>query len=216
MQTFKELKQAARQALKNQWGNAVMLTLTTMVVSIALYFLIMAPFADNNTQSSLAQWVTAIILMPLDWGLLMVLMRIFRQQEGTDAKNLFEGYQQFLRICGTLLLRQVYVFLWLLLFIIPGIVKSLSYAMTPYILADYPELRYNGAIELSMKLMKGHKWRLFCLSLSFIWWSILAICTLGIGFLWLVPYYQVTMIAFYEKLKQENSAMLTDEQPIAE
>ena len=215
MQTFKELKQAARQALKNQWSNAVMLTLTAMVVSIALYFLITAPFTDH-TQSSVAQWVTTIILMPLDWGLLMVFLRIFRQQEGTDAKNLFEGYQQFLRICGTLLLRQVYIFLWLLLLLIPGIVKSFSYAMTPYILADYPELKYNGAIELSMKLMKGHKWRLFCLSLSFIGWGILAICTLGIGFLWLTPYYQVTMIAFYEDLKQENSTMLTDEQPIVE
>ena len=75
--------------------------------------------------------------------------------------------------------------------------------MTQFILADKPELTANEAIELSMKMMDGHKLDLFILSLSFIGWSILAIFTLCIGYLWLVPYIYTTMAAFYEDVKAE-------------
>lgn len=216
MQTSKELKQSARKVLENKWGDAVMATLTCIIFSLGLYFALTRPFEGNDARESLAQLVTTLLLLPLDWGLLLIFLRLFRQEEGTETKNLFEGYQQFSRICGTQILRQIYTALWSLLFFIPGVVKSLSYSMTPYILADNPELKYNGAIERSMKMMKGHKWHLFCLSLSFIWWGILAICTLGIGFLWLTPYYNVTMAAFYEDLKKENCEMPTEEPAIAE
>jgi uncharacterized membrane protein len=79
----------------------------------------------------------------------------------------------------------------------------LAYSLTPYILKDYPELSANQAINLSMKMMKGHKFDLFWLFLSFIGWSILCIFTLGIGYLWLMPYMMTTMAAFYQEVKAE-------------
>ncbi|MBP8089023.1 MAG: DUF975 family protein, partial [Phocaeicola sp.] len=96
-----------------------------------------------------------------------------------------------------------YTFLLTLLLVIPGIMKSYSYAMTLFILKDYPELQYDAAIEKSMAMMSGHKMKMFLLDLSFIGWAILCCFTLGIGFLFLAPYVEASHAAFYEDLKKE-------------
>lgn len=94
----------------------------------------------------------------------------------------------------------LYVFLWTLLFVIPGIVAGYSYAMTNYILAEHPDMAPRAAISLSKEMMRGNRWRLFCLHLSFIGWTILAALTMGIGNLWLTPYKQAATAAFYRSL----------------
>ena len=94
----------------------------------------------------------------------------------------------------------LYIFLWSLLFIVPGIIKSISYALTGYILADNPELSANEAITRSRDLMRGNKLRLFLLCLSFFGWIVLSVFTLGIGLLWLCPYVNATMAAFYRSV----------------
>ncbi len=94
-----------------------------------------------------------------------------------------------------------------IIMLLPGlilsIIKSLSYSMTPYILYDYKDLKYNGAIELSMKMMDGHKKQLLCLYLSFIGWGVVCLMTLCIGFLWLNPYINASLTRFYEQMKDE-------------
>lgn len=104
-----------------------------------------------------------------------------------------------------MLLTSVFIFLWLLLFLIPGIIKCFSYAMTPYILIEHPEMSVNKAIDESIYLMDGHKFDYFYLGLSFIGWIILSIMSFGIGFIWLIPYMQTTMAAFYADLKKEKN-----------
>mgnify|MGYP000074377671 CR=1 FL=1 len=103
-------------------------------------------------------------------------------------------------------LRGLYVFLWSLLLIIPGIIAAYSYAMTPYIMVEHPGYGANEAIGLSKELMRGNKWRLFCLELSFIGWGLLSTLTLGIGFLWLIPYTEAANAAFYRDVSGENLA----------
>ena len=98
------------------------------------------------------------------------------------------------------LLRGLYVFLWSLLLVIPGIVASYSYAMTEYILAEQPELTAGEAIARSKEMMSGNRWRLCCLHLSFIGWDILCLVTMGIGNLWLQPYKQAADAAFYREI----------------
>lgn len=98
------------------------------------------------------------------------------------------------------LLQSVYVLLWSLLFIIPGIIATYSYAMTSYILAEHPELTASEAIAQSKEMMSGNRWRLFCLQFSFIGWSLLCALTLGIGNLWLTPYRQAATAAFYREI----------------
>ena len=103
------------------------------------------------------------------------------------------------------LLRSIYIFLWSLLFVIPGIYAAYGYAMTPYILLENPEMTANEAITKSKELMHGNRWRLFCLEISFIGWALLAaLLTLGIGVLWLKPYMETSFAAFYREIKAEK------------
>jgi len=92
--------------------------------------------------------------------------------------------------------------LWSLLFVVPGIVKGYAYSMVPYLMADNPELDYKSALKLSMHMTDGQKGRIFVLDLSFIGWGLLAILTLGIGFLFLAPYYFATKAELYIALKK--------------
>jgi len=122
-----------------------------------------------------------------------------------DKKNaafetLFEYFSHWKTTTITRLLRALYVFLWSLLFIIPGIVAGFSYAMTDYILAEDPELTADEAISQSKSIMMGNKWRFFCLQFSFIGWDILATLVFGIGHLWLTPYKQAAYAAFYREV----------------
>lgn len=89
--------------------------------------------------------------------------------------------------------------LWSLLLIVPGIIKHYAYAMTFYILQD-GNISTVAAMRKSARLMEGNKWRLFCLRISFIGWYLLGVCSLGIGFLWIIPYQKVAEAAFYESL----------------
>ena len=122
-----------------------------------------------------------------------------------DKKNaafetLFEYFSHWKTTTIARLLRALYVFLWSLLFIIPGIVAGFSYAMTDYILAEDPELTADEAISQSKSIMMGNKWRFFCLQFSFIGWDILATLAFGIGHLWLTPCKQAAYAAFYREV----------------
>lgn len=99
-------------------------------------------------------------------------------------------------------LQGLYILLWSLLLIIPGIIASFSYAMTEFILAEHPDLTASEAIARSKEMMEGNRWRLFCLQFSFIGWQILCTFTLGIGNLWLNPYMQTATAAFYREISR--------------
>ncbi|WP_176391981.1 DUF975 family protein [Marininema halotolerans] len=109
----------------------------------------------------------------------------------------------------------IYINCWSLLLFIPGIIKYYAYSMAPYILIDHPELTPNQAITQSRKMMDGHKVELFALHLSFLGWGILCILTLGIGFLWLIPYISATDAQFYRKIRGEMDPIdPTDHPPL--
>ena len=104
--------------------------------------------------------------------------------------------------------RWLYQFLWTLLFIIPGIVKSYEYRMIPYILAEQPDIDKDAAFAISRQMMDGHKWNAFVLDLSFIGWQLLSVVTVGIvGILYVNPYVEQTDAAFYEVLKRNYKQM---------
>lgn len=114
--------------------------------------------------------------------------------------DLFSQFHRFGQGFAQKFLRGLYCFLWGLLFIIPGIVKAYSYAMTPYIMAENPDMRAQDAIRASMQLMDGHKGELFWLRLTFIGWDLLAALTLNLGHLALNPYKNAAEAAFYREL----------------
>ena len=107
---------------------------------------------------------------------------------------------------GAMLLKDIFLCLWSLLFVIPGIIKSYSYAMVSYILADNPSLGAREAITLSRKMMNGNKWRAFVLDLSFIGWIFLSACTFGIlSIFYVSPYMYSTHAELYNTLKGETN-----------
>ena len=115
----------------------------------------------------------------------------------------------YLRVVITMFLRGLYTFLWTLLLIIPGIVKHYAYRMVPYILAEEQDLDAAGAIRKSMDLTRGEKWNMFVLDLSFIGWYLLGALMLGIGVLFVHPYYEATYARLYHILNTRGN--LTDD-----
>lgn len=99
------------------------------------------------------------------------------------------------------------VFLWSLLFIIPGFYKEYQYRLVPYILAEHPDMDYREVLQKSADMMNGHKWRAFVLDLSFILWHIFGLVTCGIGEIFYVsPYHNLTLAALYRKLSWEGDS----------
>ena len=203
MDSITNYKNRALSALENKWGNFVLITLAyVLIIGVT-----QAISGDKDSPAilHLISLVLFILALPLTWGYQTLFLGAVRGGEAT-AKDMFEGYNKelFSRVLTTTLLYYVYVFLWSLLLLIPGCIKSYSYAMTPYILKDNPEMKNNAAIEESMCMMDGHKLELFLLDLSFIGWAILSILTCCIGFLWLAPYMNMARVNFYEDLKKAS------------
>ena len=122
-----------------------------------------------------------------------------------DIHDLFSQFDRFKEGFLQNFLRNLYIFLWSFLLIIPGIVKSYSYAMTPFIMAENPDMSAKEAIEASKQLMHGHKDELFTLDLTFFGWSLLAALTLNIGHIFLNPYKNAAYAVFYKELTASNN-----------
>jgi len=192
-----QMRAAARMALSGKWGGAVILTLVYMLIIGAV------PMTVNYCLFNGSSSIVQLLLLPLGYSFAVAFLENGRNGSEYKVNQLFEGFYDYKRIFLTLILVGVYIFLWMLLFVVPGIIKSYSYSMTNYILKDNPDLKYNDAIERSMAMMKGHKFDLFYLQLTFIGWGLLCLLTGGIGFLWLSPYMASAMANFYEDVKAE-------------
>ncbi len=210
MKLSKEYREEARAALKGNWDVAVLATIVVCVIAAVCssgecaYSLFRSIFGGSASAI-----ITIFVMIPLTIGAHNAFKRLYTLQEREVTKNLFtQGFTNYLHNLWGMLLMYIYIFLWSLLLIVPGIVKTFSYAMTPYILVDNPELSANEAIEMSMKMMQGRKIDLFLLYLSFIGWAILCTITLGIGYLWLAPYIEVSVAAFYKDVRADYEAKM--------
>ncbi|MCR4690147.1 MAG: DUF975 family protein [Lachnospiraceae bacterium] len=133
----------------------------------------------------------------------------YEQKTVSDMSLLGFGFTngRYVPIMKTMLLVTVYEFLWSLLFVIPGIIKSYEYRMIPYILAENPEIDSQTAFKLSKEMMSGQKWNAFVLDLSFIGWYLLCIPTCGLlAPFYVTPYVSMTNAFLYDTLKQDSSA----------
>lgn len=131
-------------------------------------------------------------------------------QQGPEFNDLFSQFHRFGTGFAQQFLRGLYIVLWSLLLVIPGIMAAYSYAMAPFILTDHPEMTASEAIKRSKQMMDGHKGELFVLDLSFIGWNMLASACMNLGYLFLNPYRQAAQAAFYrELLRQEKAEHVT-------
>lgn len=218
---YSEIRRQARDNLRGHWGQAIGVSLMAAllggtIVSSGSSANWNINAGDLQNMSEIAS--TILIAIGSAAGLLGLVQFIIggviqlgyakyllKQHKRQDASvsDLFSEFERFGQGFAQKFLVGLYTFLWTLLFIVPGIVKSFSYAMTPFILAEHPNLGTNEAIQASRDMMDGHKWELFVLSLTFIGWQILCAFTLGIGLLWLIPYMNAAYAAFYQKISRQ-------------
>lgn len=176
------LMKEARESLEGNWTNAV-----------GTYFLL-------AVVNGILAPVSLVTSGPLQVGSSIFSLNLAKHKKA-DYSQIFDGFRSFAQALVAFLLVGVFTFLWSLLFIIPGIIAALSYSQTFYIMAEKKNIKAGEAIRKSKKMMYGHKWQLFCLGWRFFGWFILSILTFGIGFLWLIPYVQVSLANFYRDLK---------------
>lgn len=226
MKTNQDYKNAALSALKGNWAPAVLAVVVFCAVELVAIgpaswqmgrFQTMAAdinpgnpaamlemMSGINQASSWQMLVYVFALFPLIIGLTNAFRALLVNGDNRVTQNMFQfGFHPYWHKVWGYLLMYIFIALLSLLLIIPGIVKSLSYAMTPYILEENPELSANEAIDRSRAMMRGHKYDLLWLYLSFIGWFLLSFLTLGIGLLWLIPYVETAQAAFYEDVKAD-------------
>lgn len=209
MKSNQYYKNEALSALRGNWANALVATI--ILVALALFFssndainsyyqrIVINPFIGYSLS-----FISLFVLLPLAAGYSNSMRVLLETGDNRLTNNSFSlAFGNWLHVVWGMILSTIYIFLWTLLLIIPGIIKSYSYALTPYILVEHPEMSANEAIEESMRLMDGHKFDLFYLQLSFIGWAILSILSLGLGVFWLIPYQMTAQAAFYRDIKNE-------------
>ena len=213
MKSNQEYKNAALAALKGKWAPAVLCAVVYMVITLCVSYAtaLFDPATTATgvvmTASLATMLISLLVVSPLGVGYYNAHKDLLLSGDDKLTENSFKtGFANWGHNVWGMLLMGIFVFLWTLLLIIPGIIKGFAYSLVPYILVDKPELSANEAINLSMKMMKGHKFDFFWLCLSFIGWILLAILTFGIGLFWLMPYMYTAYAAFYQDVKAEYEA----------
>lgn len=185
----KILMQQARESLKGKWGLAV--------GTFLVYVIIISVLGNIKHVGSI---ISLLISGPLVLGISLFSLSLSRNTQ-PRFEQLFEGFKKYGKSLLAYLLVIVFVLLWTLLLIVPGIIAAISYSQMFFILVDDETISASDAMKKSKKIMYGYKWKYFCLVCRFIGWGLLSILTLGIGFLWLFPYMQISMAKFYDDIK---------------
>ena len=216
--TSSELRAIARRNLEGTWGISVGVALVAALLGGSMagtesninfnineenirnlppvFWTVLLPLVSV---AGLLGIVSFILGGTVELGYAKFLLKQYDRKQ-LQFSDLFSQFERFGTGFAQKFLRTLYTCLWALLLVIPGIVKGLSYAMTPFILEEHPEMTASEAIKASMRLMDGHKMDLFILGLTFIGWQILACLTMGIGFLVLNPYMNAAYAAFYRSI----------------
>lgn len=142
-----------------------------------------------------------MLVFILEIGLTTFMVNFVTNKE-YNFEQIFSKFKNWKNILIVYWHQTVMIFLFTLLLIVPGIIKALGYSLVPYILMDDPDMTSTEILKLSEEMMNGHKMELFMLGLSFIGWHILAIFTLGILELWIIPYQQTTVTKFLNDIKE--------------
>lgn len=217
MKNSAEFRRMAREALKGRWGLAVLAGLIAALLSGTISDVVSSVMETYNPEQGVGFGVPLIsFAVSLFVGSVVTIGYAWFNLEMVDGEepslsSLFAYFSCWKTAVAAQLLTTLYIFLWSFLFIIPGIMASFSYAMTHYVLADHPELTAREAIAHSKEIMYGNRFRLFCLVFSFIGWDILCIFTLGIGYLWLIPYQEAAIAAFYREVSGTEKLPVDEE-----
>lgn len=215
----KDYRAKAREALKGKWKQA---TIAGAIAGVLGSTILYKGYTGSSTsaagnEETLAAFSWELILAAVVIiGVVIVVMLLLGsmvglgyakfnlslfEEETVDFKMVFSERKRYKDCFALYLLQIIYITIGSLLFVIPGIMAFYSYCMAPYIMVENPEMTASQVMKESKAMMKGNRWKLFCLSFSFIGWDILAALTFGVGHLVLCPYVEAAAAAFYRDLK---------------
>lgn len=217
MKVSSDFRQIARDRLGNKWTQAPWSTFALSALIVILIGAALSALANvlgYNQVTDLGDGVEVVTrvsnpLIDTAGALLVTEILSFSltymglkvvDGKAIEIADTFYGYKKFGRAFLCQFLVGLFIFLWSLLLIIPGIIHAFAYAMTPYIVMEDDQISITDAMKKSKDMMRGNKWRLFCLIFSFLGWVLLGIITFGIVLVWIEPYMQTAMAAFYREL----------------
>ncbi len=227
--TISEIKATARERLDGKKKNAAIVIILFALVTGLISSIINKIFPGKSVEimsgvvikqsSTLASVIDYVVTLFFGLGLASYFMKITRGEEATFDEVFSKG-KLLPKAIVISILAGILIALGFVALIIPGIILAYAYSMITYIYLDNPDIGITDALKKSREMMKGHKFEFFCLGLSFIGWIILGIFTLGILYLWLVPYMNVAQVCFYESIKgnkeekDERNAEPAKEEPV--
>ena len=207
------LRACARKQLPGVWGQMALAYFVYFLIIVLPQFIFSGqgkariPFGFsfniswNNPGEAISTIAVYLIAGPFALGFAGYFIKRIRDEEITLG-NIFDGFKRFFPSFLVMFFMVLFITLWSLLLVIPGIIKAFGYSMAYYVLHDNPAIGSLEAIKKSQILMKGYKFKLFCLYFSFIGWFLLGLLTFGIGYLWIYPYVNLSVANFYENLKE--------------
>lgn len=184
----KEIRRKALVKLEGNWVPMIGITILVSVMSAAFgyVYVLIAP-----------------LILP---GAALFTLKMIRNEK-PDIADLFGTYKNYLNALVVFVIETLIIAAGLLLFIVPGIIFAYMFSLTSFIIADDTEQNLPAfeILKESARLMKGYKWKLFCLHLSFIGWILLCIITFGIALLWVSPYMAAAHAVFYDEIKKADA-----------
>lgn len=189
-----EIKEAAKKLIS---GNIGLLFLCNIVIYVMTYLVGRIPGVG---------YICSILISSICGVSLCFIYLNLNKGKKPEIENVFAGFKSEYLERGliTSLMMIGLVFLYTLLLVVPGIIKSLAYSMSTYLVVDDPKMSGMDALKASEKMMEGHKWELFVLNLSFIGWYLLVPFTFGLLLIYVEPYVQAANLKFYLELKEKN------------
>jgi uncharacterized membrane protein len=198
-----ELKSLARNQLKGRWWEAISFHLVYFAIIFIPSFIV-AYNSDPyyySTGESVFDIITFILTAPFALGFCYFSLNFIKHEN--KMSDILFGFKKFGKVFIAYLLTTLAIIIGLIFLIVPGIILGLMFSQIYYIIAEDDDISAIEAIKESARIMKGNKLRYFILGLSFIGWSIVGIITLGIGFIWIVPYYNITLANFYKDISKD-------------
>ena len=201
------LKKNAKDQLRGKWGLAISAFVIVGIISSIIS--IIGSLAESDTIYIIGTIVAVIISGPLNYGLCTFILNIVRGNDATisDVVSGFNG-KVFIKSFIIAIVTGIAISIGTLILIVPGIILSIMFSQSMFILVDNNDLSGIDCIKLSCEMMKGNKKYFFVLILSFIGWFIIGEIPCGIGLLWVIPYYNITIGNFYNQFKNNISEVI--------
>ena len=208
MKTCSQYRNLAWNSLTNKWNDAALTMFILCIIAVAFNApssiapVLGLPYQWSYSMGGLGVAVALLLVLPLEWGFYIGLLQMTRGEEGSLFTMMWNNFKaNYTRYLPAAILVMILTgLLGAVTLGIGAIILGLAYAMVPFILHDNPELSTIDAMKASRELMRGHKWDLFVLYLSFIGWFLLGIITCGIAFFWIQPYVYTAQAHFYEDI----------------